>query len=436
MLPNSERVFAVTSRRRGIPDSEVPKILQTSRSPRCNLPGSSSPDVPHADDAQVKILQTAPSPSQNVPGLDSPNVSQAENTQAPKISRTSNYLRWNLPVQDSPNASRMEEDITLCYVSPASEYDLTACASATSSLKIKGLPTASSLEFLLPQLPEIPDWYEDGQSKQDPEPTVEIPALNTPQSDYHSLADFHPASLCCEDVPAPEGATAQYSEVTTACHGSSILQPQARVSQHRRRTYSLDSSNQRPLELTSAAPPNAGSGYGLGLPFSPSPLSSVPMIPTDADLDRYPSPILSFTAHPNIHLNHWKSPPGLRRAEALAVWRPQGPVPTHTHVDGLDSDSDDVRSLEQPFPSTASIWVLTQHAPWPAERTEARDRPRARGPRGPREDTQKWSLEEQITIAVLAAMDSRDKRGRGACARSGAGGKKGKVRRLLGRIWR
>ncbi|KAJ7481712.1 hypothetical protein FB451DRAFT_1236919 [Mycena latifolia] len=396
--------------------------------------------------------------------------------------QTSRSLRWNLLVSDSANLSRADEDTTLCYV-PRSEYDLTACASVSSGLKMKDVAQLPSFGTLsLPELPEIPDWHEDEQPSLRRqallaalEPTE---AVDSPQSDYHSLADFHPASLCCQDVPvelhmkecndivsqvgSPSLANFKDkpeppSTVPAASHGRG----RPRIVQHSRRSYSLDLADRRPADLTCTIPLDAGWGYGLGLgsPFCPSPLSSVAhlgRVPTNADLDfhslpndpaQYTSP-RSLTAHPNVPLHVNQTPLSLRRAEALAVWRPQGPIPptplSHPDSDSL-SDWDAV-SLEQPFPSTASIWVLDAQAPsglahsasWPLHRPGLESRHRARGDSEAVGYVHKWSLEEQITISVLEAMDLRDMRsaGRGACSRLGVGSRKGKVRRLLARIWK
>ncbi|KAJ7507348.1 hypothetical protein B0H11DRAFT_1971321 [Mycena galericulata] len=425
----------------------------------------------HEDGRQdSKVVQTSHSLRWNLAASDSLNASHTEATQVgPKILKASSSPR---PAPDSPNVSHAEEEVTLCYVPPTSECDLTACTSTASGLKIKALPVASSLEFFLPQLPEIPDWYEDEQPKQNSPPPVEILGSDTPQSDYHSFEDFYPASPCPDDgatFAIEEEATTQINDVVPPeSHGLSESKPKAeqlprpRPAQPRPRSHSLNSADQRPAQLTFALPHDAGSGYGLGSPFSPCPISSGPhLTPTPIDLglglDLHPgprnpvgstSPTLSFTAHPNLHLNHrWQTPPGLRREEALAVWRPRGPVATHldgrSPVSDLDSDSDDARSLEQPFPSSASIWVLVldqpQPSPVPASQAMASTAPRMdrREDTQTQTQTQKWTLEEQITIAVLAAMDSRDMRGRSAChARLSAGGRKSKFRRLLGRIWR
>jgi hypothetical protein len=185
--------------------------------------------------------------------------------------QTSGSLRWKLPVSDSANLFRVGEDTTLCYAPRSSECDLTACASASSGFKMKNSPAPSSLELFLPDLPEIPDWYEDEQPKQasrSPEPVPAIPAhvfntptLDTPQSDYHSLEDYHPTSLCCQDILA-ELAAAQCSD-GAACESPGLVlssckhnpQPPQTVqapshgrppfTHHIRRSYSLDLVDQR-----------------------------------------------------------------------------------------------------------------------------------------------------------------------------------------------
>lgn len=186
--------------------------------------------------------------------------------------QTSRSLRWKLPVSDSANLFRVGEDTTLCYAPRSSECDLTACASASSGLKMKNSPAPSSLELFLPDLPEIPDWYEDEQPKQasrSPEPVPAIPAhvlntptLDTPQSDYHSLEDYHPTSLCCQDILA-ELAAAQCSDGAAACESPGLVlssckhkpEPPQTVqapshgrplfTHHIRRSYSLDLADQR-----------------------------------------------------------------------------------------------------------------------------------------------------------------------------------------------
>ncbi|KAJ7031577.1 hypothetical protein C8F04DRAFT_1109815 [Mycena alexandri] len=373
--------------------------------------------------------------------------------------KTSRSFRWNLPVSESANLSRAEEDATLCYAPRSSESDLTTCASAPSpsDFKTKNFSLPSSLELFLPYLPEIPDLYEDQQPQQGAEPVIDIPALHTPvldtpQSDYHSLADYHPTSLCCQDI-FPELGAAQCSNSTAPAHITPALsnckyqpeppyttgapsQGRPRMAEPRRRSYSFDLVDRRAGELPYVIPFDFGLGYGLGSPFSPSPIS----FPCNPDLkdvhiqpDELASPALSVTAHSNLYLN--PSPPGLRRYEALSVWRPKTPSPPFCPESM--SDWDDVRSLEQPFPSTASLWVLdpppppavSHSASWPA----AREAPQVQ--RG----SEVWSLEEQITIAVLQAMDSRDMSASfGSCSarrlvvRSSS---KGKVKRLLGRLW-
>ncbi|KAJ6588543.1 hypothetical protein B0H19DRAFT_1099944 [Mycena capillaripes] len=384
--------------------------------------------------------------------------------------QTSRSLRWNL--LDSPDLSRVGEDTTLFYVPRSSEYDLTACASTSSGFKtLKNSVLPSSLELLLPDLPEIPDLYED--PAQEPEsitavPVFYTPTLDTPQSDYHSLSDYHPTSLCCQDV-LTELAGAQCSDganpelwslkhnpepphtVQAPCHR------RPRISRHIRRSYSLDLlGDGRTAELPYVVrscflipthiltfykiPLNVGLGYGLGSPFIPSPIS----FPVDPDLDLHtlPTELVQY-ASPSLHSNLLLSPssPGLRRYEALSVWRPHCPPPPVRAGTASDPDSDDVRSLEQPFPSSASLWVLdppptsrlAQSASWPLAHGAARHH---------RKEKEVWTLEEQITIAVLQAMDSRDMRAagqQGQAVRSRLAvrsSKKSKFRRLLGKFWR
>ncbi|KAJ6591182.1 hypothetical protein DFH09DRAFT_1138879 [Mycena vulgaris] len=398
---------------------------------------------------------------------------QNVNTHVPlKAFPTSRSLRWNLPTSDSAisRVSRQDEDTTLCYAPRSDSCDLTACASASSGLKIKSILLPSFVELPLYNLPEIPDWYEDERPRQDsdsPEPTE---TLDTPQSDYHSVADFHPTSLCCQDAmeecsnivaqaesPPLSNLKRNLPEPPSTMPAAPHRHGRPLAAQHRRRSYSLDLADRRPAELPCTTSPDAGWGCGLGSPFClfafPSSAQLGP-IPSDADLNdvysgaddhpvHYHTSPRSFTPCPSLHLN--QSPPSMRRAEALAVWRPQGPVPTHSDAGSPfdvksppDSLSDwDALSLEQPFPSTASIWVLATQAPsglpHPLHRTVLDPPRRAAGESGT-VGLHKWSVEEQITIAVLEAMDLRDM-GRGPCSRVVVG-KKGKVRRLMARIWR
>ncbi|KAJ7135460.1 hypothetical protein C8R43DRAFT_1110111 [Mycena crocata] len=326
-----------------------------------------------------------------------------------RILQASRSLRRNLPVSDSANLSRLEEDVTLCYARP-SEGDLTACASALSALKINNLATSASVEFSFPNLPEIPDWYDspygNERPKQEPE-GIDVPAFNTPQSDYHSLADYHPASICCQGAEG-EPAGANFSpSVSGLSNSKQHAEPpaymqapsQPRPTPHRPRLYSFDLIDRRPevaeLPLTMPLP---GLGYGLGSPFSPSTNISV----AHANLEIYTQPT-AFTENPNN-----QSPPGLRRYEALSVWRPQGPVATHLDAGGYWNDErsleqpDDIRSLEQPFPSSASIWVLD---PVPSSAS-----PHSTSVEPPlhRMCAKELRFEEQLTLAVLKAMDSRD----------------------------
>jgi hypothetical protein len=149
--------------------------------------------------------------------------------------QTPRSLRWDLPALDSPNLSPCEEDVTLCCALRSSECDLTACASISSGLKMKNNSLPSSLALLLQvaDLPEIPDWYEDQPLKQEPEPkraTIPVlctPTLDTPQSDYHSLLDYHPTSLCCQDILVELAATGQCIDTATPELSSSKHEPKA-----------------------------------------------------------------------------------------------------------------------------------------------------------------------------------------------------------------
>ncbi|KAJ7757100.1 hypothetical protein B0H16DRAFT_1689772 [Mycena metata] len=384
------------------------------------------------------------------------------NTNTPLKIKTSRSLRWNLPVSESANLWRAEEDATLCYAPRSSESDLTACASAASpsGFKTKNFSLPSSLELFLPYLPEIPDLYEDQQPQQGAEPVIDIPALHTPvldtpQSDYHSLADYHPTSLCCQDILLELGV-AQCSDSTAPAHVSPATfssckhqepphtagapsQGRPRMAEPRRRSYSFDLVDRRAGELPYVIPFDIGLGYGLGSPFSPSPIS-FPCNPDlkdvriqPAELAPFASPALSVTAHSNLYLS--PSPPGLRRYEALSVWRPKAPSPPPCPESM--SDWDDVRSLEQPFPSTASLWILDP--PPPPAMSQSASWPAARKAQQVQRGSEVWSLEEQITIAVLQAMDSRDmSAGSRLCSAREfvAWSGKGKVRRLLRRLLR
>lgn len=160
-----------------------------------------------------------------------------------------------------------------------------------------------------------------------------------------------------------------------------------------------------------------------------------------------------------LELEH--SPPGLRRGEALAAWRPQAPdLILGFDDDDDDEEHDDERSEEQQFPSTASIYTtlatkcLHPLESYLSERLEAfdprleseddgdgdcasRQLPFAGFPSLPVEQStprrlpqprnhcleddeslvygfanREWTLEEKITIAVLEAMDYRDRNAR------------------------
>ncbi|KAJ7628649.1 hypothetical protein FB45DRAFT_1059371 [Roridomyces roridus] len=426
------------------------------------------------------------------------------------ILRTSRSLRWNLPnphtpvavdpklqvtassstftIGDSPN----EEDATLCYATPASDYDLTACASTpvlSPELKIQPLPFSKCLDLLLPQLPEIPDWYDDDEVVPHPVEILE-PVSDTPQSDYHSCFEYQYTPIL--EAAAPVSAQVQ-AEGPARLPSSVPNRPQ-----HRRRSYSLDSAGQRPLSFSFL--PDAGLGIGLASPFSLSPSwaiipidpdsdlepadpdsdtdaavysSSIPQLDLNLDLDvnLWPSPTLEYTQYtpllphdsPNVAPDSFQSPPGLRRNEALAVWRPAGPIATYLDHDisratsGADEDreydywgdddDDDVCSLEQPFPSSASIWVLDrspprnaavrplpQSASWPAARVAAT--------RTQQKQEKRWTLEEQITIALLAAASDGERNGRprtlSVAEKEGFTEGKTRLGRMLGRIraWR
>ncbi|KAJ7216522.1 hypothetical protein GGX14DRAFT_441825 [Mycena pura] len=392
-----------------------------------------------------------------------------------------------LPLWDSATAyfTRTDEDATLCYADSArpSECDLTACASAPSALnihaKLKGATTLPpSLTLVFPQLPEIPDWYDNDDAR--PQPLeMNIPLFDTPPSEYQSLEDYHPEALCCVDILSElDRATAHvqhqyqspreqvafgflspalstpgkhnYKHVPgslpppmTITDALSLGNERPRIVQHRRR-YSLDSADRRPVELSGVVPPNAGLGFGLGSPFFQAPahhddLSRGEADSSDAYLHTHPKGL--FTSPELVHV-YADSPPERRRREALTVWRPRAPSP---------------HSLPQPFPSSASLYALDaptltrgrglpSSVSWPAV---------ARGRRITNTKTKGiylWTLEEQITIAVLAAMEARDMENyapaqsqacqgsagaRGVAGRgAGSGGRKGRIRRLVERIWR
>ncbi|KAJ7326283.1 hypothetical protein DFH08DRAFT_1084861 [Mycena albidolilacea] len=413
--------------------------------------------------------------------LDSPNLSPDEEDQfrliqdvsdahLPLKVQTPRSLRWDLPALDSPNLSPCEEDVTLCYALRSSECDLTACASISSGLKMKNSSLPSSLALLLQaaDLPEIPDWYEDQPLKQEPEPkrtTIPVlctPTLDTPQSDYHSLLDYHPTSLCCQDILVELAATGQCIDTATPELSSSKHEPKAPQTmpqqapshshwcpQPLRRSYSLVLGERRASEFPYMIPLDVGLGCGLGSPFSPSPIS----FPIDSDSDFLPQPAELQCTSPALSLamnsnNLYLSPssPGARRLEALSVWRPRAPLPP-PHA--ASPSEDDLRSLEQPFPSTASIWVLDQPSLRPRPLPPPSSALPQSAPASSREATQHgdkkqtWTLEEQITIAVLQAMDLRDLRAAAGQQQLGLHSKlvssstrNSKVRKLLGRIWR
>ncbi|KAJ7220442.1 hypothetical protein B0H12DRAFT_1241350 [Mycena haematopus] len=410
---------------------------------------------------------------------DAPHMPLKVQTSSRSLRSPCCSLPQNIPALDSPNLLRGEEDLTLCNVLRSSECDLTACASASSSrLKTNlknNVSLSSSLDLLLlAELPEIPDWYEDRQElKQEPEPerasatipTVYTPTLNTPQSEYYSLDDY-PTSLGCQNIltelVAGECGASELSNFKPNAKLPQTMPPHAPP--HRcwrpqplRRSYSFDLGDHRAAEFPYTIPLDAGLGYGLGSPFSPSPIS----FPIDSDSDHLhiqpaelqcASPPLSLPLPIEANVYLGLSPPGLRRLEALAVWRPQAPSPpprpASPSLSPSPSNSDDAHSMTQPFPSTASIWVPDQPSsrlPLPSRPPLPSSDPQSVA-RKPTENTKMWTLEEQITIAVLQAMDSRDKRAAAGqqassysrlAARSGnSSNRKSKVIKLLGRIWR
>ncbi|KAJ7789912.1 hypothetical protein B0H14DRAFT_3571632 [Mycena olivaceomarginata] len=436
-------------------DAHLPLKVQTPRSLRWDP--LHSPNLSPDEEDQSRIIQ---------------DVSDAH---LPLKVQTPRSLRWDLPALDSSNLSPCEEDVTLCCALRSSEYDLTACASISSGLKMKNNSLPSSLALLLQvaDLPEIPDWYEDQPLKQEPEPkraTIPVlctPTLDTPQSDYHSLLDYHPTSLCCQDILVELAATGQCIDTATPELSSSKHEPKAPQTmpqqapshshwrpQPLRRSYSLVLGERRASEFPYMIPLDVGLGCGLGSPFSPSPIS----FPIDSDSDFLPQPAelqctspalsLAMNSH-NLYLS--PSPPGARRHEALSVWRPRAPLPP-SHA--ASPSEDDLRSLEQPFPSTASIWVLDQPSsrprppPPPSSALPQSASASASSPQATQhgEKKQTWTLEEQITIAVLQAMDLRDLRAAAGQQQQQQQGlysklvksstRNSKVRKLLGRIWR
>ncbi|KAF8178090.1 hypothetical protein K438DRAFT_1844542 [Mycena galopus ATCC 62051] len=410
-------------------------------------------------------------------------ISDDSDAHAPKIQNSSRSLRQNVPTLDSLNLSPGEEDLTLCIALRSSDCDLTACASASSRFKMETRSLfPSSLDLVLSELPEIPDWYEDEPLKQESEPepghasaTIPIPVLytptlNTPQSDYYSFEDCGDSSPGCEDLsPAgqcSDGATPASPELSSFKHQAKPphTMPQHAPSQSYwcpqtlRRTYSFDLKNRRASEVPYMIPLDVGLGYGLGSPFSP-PSISFP-IDTDTDSDHLytQSAGLQCTSPPlslplpmdenNLYFS--PSPPGLRRLEALSAWRPQAPSPPPHPTSPSLLCSEDAHSPDQPFPSTASIWILQQQPvlrpppsrPAPPPPPASVLSPSAFWPAARKPGEKLWTLEEQITIAVLQAMDSRDMLAaaeqQGSCSRLGgrSSNRKNKVSKLLGKIWR
>ncbi|KAJ6481792.1 hypothetical protein C8R45DRAFT_1150822, partial [Mycena sanguinolenta] len=432
-------------------------------------------------------------PWHNIPALESPenhfhvdpnqdvpcNLLKVQ-TSSRSLRSPSSSLPQNNPAPDSPNLWRGEEDLTLCTALRSSECDLTACASASSKLNLKNSGLISSLPSslglpLLSELPEIPDWYEDEQElKQKAErASVTIPVLDTPQSEYYSF-DEHSTSLGDKDVLADLRAgqygVPKFSNVKPIGKPPQTMPPLVpshhwcSPTQTLRRSFSFDLGDRRATEFPCMIPLGVGLGYGLGSPFSPSPIS----FPIDPDSDHLlhtqpaelqcASPPLSLPLPIDANVYLSPTPPSLRRREALAVWRPPAPSPPpdppsawppSPSPSAVFSDSDDARSMPQPFPSTASIWVPdhpSSRVPRPSSPPPPPYVPRKSGEKT---QVEMWTLEEQITIAVLQAMDSRDKRVAAAgqqgltssrlVPRSGTGNnvkRKSKISQLLGRIWR
>ncbi|KAF7319346.1 hypothetical protein HMN09_00272200 [Mycena chlorophos] len=262
------------------------------------------------------------------------------------------------------------------------------------------------------------------------------------------------------------------------------------IQQQRRRSYSLDSADRRPTTAELALLSEAGLGIGLASPFCLSQLQ--PIHPSESDMQLH-----ALHAHPDCLASPEivytrPRPPGNdsvreRRQEALALERLPAPAHPHPHSkpaayaaadehDDQEEDDWDVRSASVPFPSTASLYAIPTSASWPAARHSSTcgghgggagagsggARSRLRHSRSAQHHNKnqkqrtvrKWTLEEQITIAVLAAMDARDgAETKVAVAGVGVGvGKvliggeprklkatgngKGRLLRLLRKVWR
>ncbi|KAJ7057165.1 hypothetical protein C8F01DRAFT_1257084 [Mycena amicta] len=323
--------------------------------------------------------------------------------------------------------------------------------------------------------------------------SLDHPPYETPQSDYQSFEEHQPDALCLDDVLRELEETAEQAHAHNVSQSSKIsgvvafgfpspgfttvagkhkvdfpdrelmtLSPYRRpvnLQQHqqRRRSYSLDSADRRPAELVQS---DAGLGLGLGSPFCLSQLQVLPDPITPCNIDMqlhalhaHPDSLADFASPEIVYSGPGTGLSSERRQEALAVERPDAPAPIPESLardadvgPDDDEDWDDIRSASVPFPSTASLYAFPTSASWPAARTKqhsssacgGRSHIRAHQKQRP---TRKWTLEEQITIAVLAAMDARDagirsgtKSGSRNMFESSKG--KGKLLRLLRKVWR
>ncbi|KAJ7291045.1 hypothetical protein C8J57DRAFT_1458025 [Mycena rebaudengoi] len=349
-------------------------------------------------------------------------------------------LSFHLPVSYSGPLD--ESDLTVCYTPRPSEADLTACASIPFSFSAKSVHP--SMAVAVPELPEIPDWCcEPDMQDRKPAAAMNTYTLDTPQSDYLSIADHHPHSLCCQDValglwtvdlfPNHSPQLPCWDAMRKQSVPPSIqtgVQRESKARQRIRRSYSLDLSSRRCSE--EALSPDFALGLGLGSPFSPSPLFSAEQLASilsvpDSVYPRFneasglvvssldSTPPLSLPSHPNLHLP--PIPFRLRDDEVLAACAPPHDYVLYPFHDSYaasypdsPSDSDDVRSLEQPFPSSASIWVfdayptpgLPSSASWPLSALRNHPAKQLRFASAQGEEMTgkpKWSLAEEITIS-------------------------------------
>ncbi|CAK5263494.1 unnamed protein product [Mycena citricolor] len=305
----------------------------------------------------------------------------------------------------SANVSRtMDDGETLCFNPSISEEELTAYASAptvhTRAHKLQleddnQLSIAASLDLLFPHLPEIPDCCEvPAECGQTLGPNESV-LLNTPSSQYHSLEGCPPL----QQDHRPPSLFRQYLvselELTRVPTG---ISPSPGLS----RSLDFDSCSQD----TSSLDLGTGLGHGLASPFNPQVSAFGPQ--EHHILHSHPLELVSpvIAPSPREQCDEISYPLGQRRSDALAAWRPAQPAPL-PHRLTYESGLSYAGSLEQPFPSSASIWIVERT---PAQSVEpSLDPDVVVSASCPVLRERKWSIEEQITIEVLRAMDRRDR---------------------------